>query len=55
MAYLGFLIGATVVSEDATELVQILALAVWQKIRIDVLADFPDITQLDSDNSPVYR
>ncbi len=40
----GYLIGATVVGEDAAELVQILALAVWQKIRIDVLADFPGIT-----------
>ncbi len=40
----GYLIGATVVGEDAAELVQILALAVWQKVRIDVLADFPGIT-----------
>ncbi len=40
----GYLVGATVVGEDAAELVQILALAVWQKVRIDVLADFPGIT-----------
>jgi pyruvate/2-oxoglutarate dehydrogenase complex dihydrolipoamide dehydrogenase (E3) component len=40
----GYLIGATVVGEDAAELVQVLALAVWQKVRIDVLADFPGIT-----------
>jgi pyruvate/2-oxoglutarate dehydrogenase complex dihydrolipoamide dehydrogenase (E3) component len=40
----GYLIGATVVGEDAAELVQILALAVRQKVSIDVLADFPGIT-----------
>jgi pyruvate/2-oxoglutarate dehydrogenase complex dihydrolipoamide dehydrogenase (E3) component len=40
----GYVIGATVVGEDAAELVQILALAVWQKVRIEVLADFPGIT-----------
>jgi pyruvate/2-oxoglutarate dehydrogenase complex dihydrolipoamide dehydrogenase (E3) component len=40
----GYVVGATVVGADAAELVQILALAVWQKIRIEVLADFPGIT-----------
>ncbi len=40
----GYLVGATVVGEDAAELVQILALAVWQKVHINALADFPGIT-----------
>jgi pyruvate/2-oxoglutarate dehydrogenase complex dihydrolipoamide dehydrogenase (E3) component len=40
----GYLVGATVVGEDAAELVQVVALAVWKKIRIDALADFPGIT-----------
>jgi pyruvate/2-oxoglutarate dehydrogenase complex dihydrolipoamide dehydrogenase (E3) component len=40
----GYVVGATVVGEDAAELVQILALAIWQKVRIDTLADFPGIT-----------
>jgi pyruvate/2-oxoglutarate dehydrogenase complex dihydrolipoamide dehydrogenase (E3) component len=40
----GQLVGATVVGEDAAELVQIVALAVWQKVQVDTLADFPGIT-----------
>jgi pyruvate/2-oxoglutarate dehydrogenase complex dihydrolipoamide dehydrogenase (E3) component len=40
----GYLVGATVVGEDAAELVQVVALAVWQKVRIDSLVDFPGIT-----------
>jgi pyruvate/2-oxoglutarate dehydrogenase complex dihydrolipoamide dehydrogenase (E3) component len=40
----GRLVGATVVGEDAAELVQVLALAVWQKVHIDTLAVFPGIT-----------
>jgi pyruvate/2-oxoglutarate dehydrogenase complex dihydrolipoamide dehydrogenase (E3) component len=42
--YSGQIVGATIVGADASELTQAVALAVWRKISIESLAEFPGIT-----------
>jgi pyruvate/2-oxoglutarate dehydrogenase complex dihydrolipoamide dehydrogenase (E3) component len=42
--YSGQIVGATIVGADASELTQVVALAVWQKMSIEALAEFPGIT-----------